>query len=36
VVFDDGHVARELHHDEERLLANVCSKLGLEVEEVEG
>ena len=36
VVFDDGCEARDLTANEERLLANVCAKLGLEVEEVEG
>jgi 5-methylcytosine-specific restriction endonuclease McrA len=34
VVFDDGHQARDLTATEERLLANVCAKLGLEVGEV--
>jgi hypothetical protein len=36
VVFDDGHQACDLTDDEERLLENVCSKLGLEVGEVQG
>jgi hypothetical protein len=36
VLFDDGHLARDLTRDEERFLEHVCSKLGLEVEEVEG
>jgi hypothetical protein len=36
VVYDDGHQARDLTDDEERLLAAVCAKLGLEVEGVEG
>lgn len=36
VVFDDGCQARELNQHERRLLANVCAKLGYEVEEVEG
>jgi hypothetical protein len=35
VVFDDGCSARELTDDEERLLANVCAKLGLEIEDTE-
>ncbi len=36
VLYDDGHLARELTGDEERLLENVCAKLGLEVGEVGG
>jgi hypothetical protein len=36
VVFDDGCQARELNHDEERLLEHVCAKLGFDVEEVQG
>jgi hypothetical protein len=36
VVYDDGHQARDLTADEERLVENVCTKLGLEVGEVEG
>jgi hypothetical protein len=36
VLYDDGHEARELTADEDRLLAAVCSKLGLDVQEVEG
>lgn len=36
VVFDDGREARELTDDEERLLVNVCAKLGYDVEEVRG
>jgi hypothetical protein len=36
VLYDDGHHARELTADEDRLLAAVCSKLGLDVQEVEG
>ena len=34
VIFDDGCVARELNRDEQRLLENVCAKLGYDVEEV--
>ncbi len=36
VVYDDGHQARDLTADEERLVENVCLKLGLEVGEVQG
>jgi hypothetical protein len=36
VVYDDGHHARDLTADEERLIENVCTKLGLEVGEVRG
>jgi hypothetical protein len=36
VVFDDGHQARHLTADEERLVENVCTKLGLEVGEAHG
>jgi hypothetical protein len=36
VVYDDGCEARDLTADEERLLENVCTKLGLEVGEVRG
>ena len=34
VIFDDGCCARELNRDEQRLLENVCAKLGLDVAEV--
>ena len=34
VVYDDGCTARDLNRDEQRLLENVCSKLGYEIEEV--
>jgi hypothetical protein len=34
IVFDDGCTARELNRDEQRLLENVCSMLGYDVEEV--
>ena len=33
VVYDDGHHARHLTAHEERLVENVCTKLGLEVGE---
>jgi hypothetical protein len=36
VVYDDGCEARGLTADEERLVENVCTKLGLEVGEVQG
>jgi hypothetical protein len=36
VVYDDGHHARDLTADEERLVENVCTKLGLEVGEMRG
>jgi hypothetical protein len=36
VVYDDGDHARDLTADEERLVENVCLKLGLEVGEVQG
>jgi hypothetical protein len=36
VVYDDGHYARDLTANEERLLKNVCTKLGLEVGEMRG
>ena len=34
VIFDDGCCARELNRDEQRLLENVCAKLGYDVAEV--
>lgn len=34
IVFDDGCTARELNRDESRLLENVCSMLGYDIEEV--
>lgn len=34
VIYDDGCTARELNRDEQRLLENVCSMLGYDVEEV--
>jgi len=34
VIYDDGCQARDLNRDEERLLENVCAKLGFDVEEV--
>ena len=36
VVYDDGCEARELTADEQRLLENVCAKLGHELVEVDG
>jgi hypothetical protein len=35
VVYDDGCTARELNRDEQRLLENVCAKLGYDVESIE-
>jgi hypothetical protein len=35
VVYDDGCTARELNRDEQRLLENVCLKLGYDVETAE-
>jgi hypothetical protein len=35
VVYDDGCCARELNRDEQRLLENVCAKLGFDVDTVE-
>ena len=35
VVYDDGCTARELNRNEQRLLENVCAKLGYDVAEVE-
>jgi hypothetical protein len=35
VAYDDGCCARELDRDEQRLLENVCAKLGYDVEAVE-
>ena len=35
VIYDDGCTARELNGDEQRLLENVCAKLGYDVEAVE-
>ena len=35
VVYDDGCTARELNRDEQRLLENVCLKLGYDVEAIE-
>lgn len=35
VIYDDGCTARELNRDEQRLLENVCAKLGYDVEAVE-
>ncbi len=35
VIFDDGCEARELTADEQRLLENVCAKLGHELGEVD-
>ena len=35
ILRDDGRVARELDGREERMLEAVCSKLGLDIEEVE-
>jgi hypothetical protein len=34
VIFDDGCTARELNRNEQRLLENVCAKLGYDVAEV--
>jgi len=34
IVYDDGCTARELNGDEQRLLENVCAKLGYEIEDV--
>jgi hypothetical protein len=34
VIYDDGCTARELNAGEQRLLENVCAKLGYDVEEV--
>ena len=34
IVYDDGCSARHLNGDEQRLLENVCAKLGYDVEEV--
>jgi len=36
VIYDDGCTARHLNGDEQRLLENVCAKLGYDVEEVAG
>jgi hypothetical protein len=36
VIFDDGHVARELNQRERQQLADVCDMLGLDVEETNG
>ena len=36
VIYDNGHEARELNEQEQRMLEHVCQLLGLEVEEVEG
>ena len=36
VIYDDGHEARELTANEERLLVNVARKLGHEAETIEG
>ena len=36
IVYDNGHEARELDQREERMLAAVCEKLGLEIEDVNG
>jgi hypothetical protein len=33
VIYDDGCTARDLNRDEERLLENVCAKLGYAVED---
>jgi len=35
VIYDDGCTARELNRDEQRLLENVCAKLGYDLETVE-
>lgn len=34
IVYDDGCQARDLNGDEQRLLVNVCAKLGYDVEEI--
>jgi hypothetical protein len=34
VIYDDGCEARELNRDEQRLLENVCAKLGYDVEAI--
>jgi hypothetical protein len=34
VIYDDGCTARELNRNEQRLLENVCAKLGYDVAEV--
>ena len=34
VIYDDGCTARELNRNEQRLLENVCTKLGYDVAEV--
>ena len=36
IVYDDGCHARELDRREQRLLENVCAKLGYDVEEIGG
>lgn len=36
VIFDDGHIARELNRREQQLLEDVCDKLGLELGETSG
>lgn len=34
VIYDDGCTARELNRNEQRLIENVCAKLGFDVAEV--
>jgi hypothetical protein len=36
ILWDIGHMARELNRREEQLLRGVCAKLGLEVDQVDG
>jgi hypothetical protein len=35
IIYDDGHQVRELDERERRLLENVCTVFGLEIEDVE-
>ncbi len=34
IIYDDGHQARELNRNEQRLLENVCAKLGYDLEDL--
>jgi hypothetical protein len=36
VIYDDGHIARELNQREQQLLEDVCDMLGYDVEETTG
>jgi hypothetical protein len=36
IIYDDGHIARDLDHRERHMLYDVCDMLGYDVEEIAG